>query len=265
MYMNLIFLDFDEVLTNVMYSKFSYQTRMAFLQEVENKYSWGDPSEAARDRYIKKKSLSIDPGCVHYLNMIVKQSNAKVVICSSLRKQYPFAIDGDSDESIVKRFVELFDKLGYKDFPVIGFTEHTGNRGADIALYMEKNNHLLNIERYLVIDDTPEYFTNDLTIITEDELLKEGKIFNNENNCYFKSMDDLKDKNMFFWSNQPLICTSTITGLTIKDALDALTILSSENRYRELFNEYNDFKHIKTTYNLNKYDNPDVKPLKNRM
>ena len=106
---------------------------MDFLQKVENKFSWGDASDIARDKFIEKKSMSIDPGCAHYLNMIVTQSNAKVVICSSWRNQYPFNIQGDSYESVVERFKVLFDKLGYKDFPVIGFTEHTGNRGADIA------------------------------------------------------------------------------------------------------------------------------------
>lgn len=256
--MNLIFLDLDEVLTNIIYSQFSYTKRTDFLLEIEKTWEFGDHSKEARSKHIEAQSQMIDPGCMHYLNMLVTTTNSKVVICSSWRNEYPFNTPEDTTGDVVSNFKELFSYLGYPDFPVIGFTEHSRNRGVDVALFMEKNYHL-NIERYLIIDDTPEYLTKDLTILTEEELLKEGLLSNNPQNSYFKSVDDLHSKNLFFWSKQPHICTSGIVGFTAKDALDGLAILSSNSEYLQLVKEHEKFKDVKKTYNIDKFSNQNPK------
>lgn len=234
--MNIIFLDFDEVMNSVFFKNTSKEYVQAEknadmrMFEDENK---NNPKFI--DMYIALKASEVDPEAMKLLNLIVERSEAKVVICSSWRYQDPFKSEG-KDET-VKRFKELFKKLGYSDFPVIGFTDYIGHRGYEVAQYLDELNLSFKIDNYLVIDDGRDYFVENYNDLSDEDIVSLFLINNNPSNKVFKNPEDYRNKSRF-WKNQPLLRTNPLTGLTRQDTMLAIEHFSPRDLLSEARREY---------------------------
>lgn len=272
--MKLIFLDFDEVMNSILYRKTSRKKLLKeAIGEAKSKYSMeGKPADAeSLNFFIKKKSVEVDPIAMNLLSHLVNETKAKVIICSTWRNQYPFRLDCEEEDSkVVERFKMLFDTLGYPSFPVIGVTGYKGFRGLEVAECLDEIAKTEEIEEYLIIDDGADFFTDDMTKMNDEEISKCALIHNRPGQPVFNSVKDFEGKNPQFWSQQPLLCTSHLTGLTSTDVFDGIAYLNRkdpENAYVMLDKSYEPYKHRyklhnKDVYQDTKNDNiPEIKKI----
>lgn len=245
--MNIIFLDFDEVMNSVFFKNTSKEYILA--EENADMRMFEDENinnPKFIDMYIALKAAEVDPEAMKMLNVIVERSEAKVVICSSWRYQDPFK--SESKEDTIKRFKELFKKLGYNNFPVIGFTDYVGHRGYEVAKYLDELSLSFKIENYLIIDDGRDYFVEAYSDLSDEDIVNSFLLHNNRNSKVFKNAEDYRCKSKF-WKNQPLLRINPLLGLTKQDTLLAIEHFSPGDLLSEAKREYSSYEKNYGIYN----------------
>ena len=120
--MKIIFLDIDGVLNSQKY----------FSENSDR----NDEYYSHNNDLFQRKMLDIDLSKLERLLMIIKETNAKVVITSSWKR--------------LDVFVRIANKLQEMGIPIIGVTVDNGiNRGLGIKDYLAKN----MVKNYIILDD----------------------------------------------------------------------------------------------------------------
>lgn len=100
--------------------------------------------------YEKFTVCTIDPIAVELINLLVRETGAKIVLSSVHRNHFK----GNEDVR-VPLIREYLGKLGIESEHVIGFTSSNfnGHRGSQINEWLEKNPQVLH---YVIIDDSSD-------------------------------------------------------------------------------------------------------------
>ena len=139
--MKVIFLDFDGVVNNISYDK--YMDIDILVKKGKDKY------------FTSTWSINnLEP----FLNLLLwcQKEEIKIVISSSWRilfEDYNYMEDMFCE--IFKQYSYQKRKDKYNDL-VIGKTKYLGFRGLEILQWL-KDNEILNIENYVVVDDEVDY------------------------------------------------------------------------------------------------------------
>jgi hypothetical protein len=150
--MKLIFLDIDGVLNSQLY------------------YERIQGTEQERERY------DLDPISIGFLNTLIEDTNAKVVIISTWRKY-----------QTIEELQKLLETRGFIG-EIIGFTPHLGKgnlRGNEILLWMNDNEKLLgesysDFDTFVIFDDDSDM----LYWQRENFILIDGYVGLTPTNCY---------------------------------------------------------------------------------
>lgn len=234
--MNLIFLDFDEVMNSIFFrhlNKNYIRAERNANPEIFKSENKNNPKVI--DQHIALKAAEIDPEAMSLLSLIVERTNSQVVISSTWRNHAPFS--SDSPEETIKRFKTLFEKLGYPDFPVIGFTGYVGFRGYEVAEFLDEYSKTNTVDKYLIIDDGADFFIDDLTVMTDEEIINYAGFHNNSSKPVFSDPDEFRKKS-HFWSSQPLLRTSPAFGLSRQDAALAIGHFNPNDLLAEARRDY---------------------------
>lgn len=102
-----------------------------------------------RDEEPTLKNVLWDEKCVHWLDKIVKETGASIVISSTWRKHYGLLT-----------FHSMFKLYNVYDLNIIGKTNQQGfsMRGKEIQDYIDKN----NITKYVILDDDSDMLPNQI-------------------------------------------------------------------------------------------------------
>lgn len=122
---------------------------------------------------------------VGLLKYAVEQTRADIVVTSTWRKEF-----------IQDELIAIFNRVGWKDIPIIGYTPVTSKnfRGEEVALFLELYAQDYDLERYVIVDDSSDYYLND-------------------------------HLQMDFRFNQPLVRTDARIGFSYQDLLGVLHYL----------------------------------------
>ncbi len=160
--------------------------------------------------HLSDPKSEISAYAVNLLKLLVAKSNAKIVICSTWRKDEVFIEQCHSDSEIIAKFNDLFAQFGWDSSPVIGITPIlSGFRGQEIATYLDNSDHF--ITDYVVLDDSIDYITTTLYDLDDHTLYNKLKL----------SAKEIGDKS-HHWQDQWHIHINPLCGLTYLDILKVL-------------------------------------------
>jgi hypothetical protein len=197
--MRLVFLDVDGVLNSILF----------WLKQ----RSKGISSINCMCEPIK----NLDPHCVDLLHIFINNTNSKIVLTSTWRKDPKFFFNNETEEEKIKIIKSWFKKFGWKDFPLIGLTPNlSGFRGEEVATYLDNSKE--EIDDYIILDDSDDFIQsfNTIPIHTLDKI----------------GLIDEKERNMKsqYWQNQKLYLVNKETGLTYNDLIQLLKLWEPNNR-----------------------------------
>ena len=161
---------------------------------------------------------------INLLRLLVEKTGASIVISSTWRKD-PRHIDKNSpDTEKIQVFKNHFSYHGWENAPVIGLTPNlSGFRGEEVAVWLDNN----QVESYVILDDDTDFIFN-----------PEDLPLHRQEKCGFIRFEGsriIKENRPAHWSNQNLVQTSKITGLSYDNVITVLAMWQPED---ELVKEY---------------------------
>lgn len=208
--MKLIFLDIDGVLNSIVFQE---------IKELKGVNSLD---------CLGKAEKNIDPNNLDLLRLLVEETQAKLVISSTWRKDIFIIGSAQTEEEKTSVFKNMFALFGWENAPIIGITPKlNGFRGHEVATYLEEINKITPVEDYLILDDDSDFILGDLSEVTPYHLDQMGLL-----------EKESQDKASHFWHHQKLLLTSKLTGLTYENVI---TVLKEWNPESDLVKTYEDY------------------------